>query len=117
MNTIDDSVIEAARVDGAGHFRTFVQIVLPSVLPTIAVFYLLGVLGMWNDYMTPLLWLPTYPNLALGMFQFQYDSAKYAATLPVILCGFVIVSVPSVIFYFCNQKLITSKMMVGGLKG
>lgn len=114
---VPDAYLEAARIDGAGHFRTFVQIALPPILPTVAVFYLLGVLGSWNDYQTPLMWLPSYANLAYGMFQFQYDTAKYAATLPQIMAGFIIVSVPSVIFYFCNQKLITSKMMVGGLKG
>lgn len=114
---VPNDYLEAARIDGAGHFRTFLQIALPPVLPTVAVFYLLGVLGSWNDYQTPLLWLPSYPNLAYGMFQFQYDTAKYASTLPQVMAGFVIVSVPSVIFYFCNQKLITSKMMVGGLKG
>lgn len=114
---VPDAYLEAARIDGAGHFRTFVQIALPPVLPTVAVFYLLAVLGSWNDYQTPLMWLPSYANLAYGMFQFQYDTAKYASTLPQIMAGFVIVSVPSVIFYFCNQKLITSKMMVGGLKG
>lgn len=114
---VPDAYLEAARIDGAGHFRTFLQIALPPVFPTVAVFYLLGVLGSWNDYQTPLMWLPSYANLAYGMFQFQYDTAKYAATLPQVMAGFVIVSVPSVIFYFCNQKLITSKMMVGGLKG
>ena len=117
FKSVPDEFLEAARIDGAGHFYTFIRISLPSVLPTVAVFYLLGVLGSWNDYQTPLIWLPSHPNLALGMFQYQYDAAKYAATLPQVLAGFVIVSIPSVIFYMCNQKLITSKMMVGGLKG
>lgn len=117
FRNVPNDYLEAARIDGAGHLRTFLQIALPPVFPTVAVFYLLAVLGSWSDYQTPLLWLPSYPNLAYGMFQFQYDTAKYAATLPQIMAGFVIVSIPSIIFYFSNQKLITSKMMVGGLKG
>jgi multiple sugar transport system permease protein len=117
FKSVPNEFLEAARIDGAGHFRTFVKISLPVVLPTVAVFYLLGVLGSWNNYQLPLIWLPSYPNLALGMFQFQYDASKFAATLPQVLAGFVIVSVPSVIFYVFNQKLIASKMMIGGLKG
>jgi ABC-type glycerol-3-phosphate transport system permease component len=108
---------EAAEIDGAGQFRIFLQIMLPAVLPAIAVFYIMGVLGKWNDYMTPLIWLPSFPNLALGVFQFQYDAAKYAATLPQIMAVFVVVSIPSVFFFVTNQRLMTSKLMVGGLKG
>lgn len=108
---------EAAEIDGAGHFRIFMQIMLPAIIPTIAVFYIMGVLGSWNDYMTPLIWLPSFPNLALGVFQFQYDAAKYAATLPQIMAIFVIISIPSTIFYVTNQRFMTSRIMIGGLKG
>lgn len=114
---IPKEMMEAARIDGAGHMTTFLRIHFPLVLPTFFLYYMLAVFGSWNDYNTPLVWLPSMPNLALGMFQFQYDAAKYAATLPQILAGFVIVSVPSVVFYLCNQKLITSRMVMSGLKG
>lgn len=116
-DAIPKEMMEAARIDGAGHFTTFFRIHFPLILPTFFLYYMLAVFASWNDYMTPLVWLPSFPNLALGMFQFQYDAAKYAATLPQVLAGFVIVSIPSVVFYLCNQKLITSRMVMSGLKG
>lgn len=116
-DAIPKEMMEAARIDGAGHFITFFRIHFPLILPTFFLYYMLAVFASWNDYMTPLVWLPSFPNLALGMFQFQYDAAKYAATLPQVLAGFVIVSIPSVVFYLCNQKLITSRMVMSGLKG
>ena len=117
FNGIDKTYMEAAQLDGAGHFRIFCTIMVPMVKSTVIVFYVLAVLGNWSNYQTPLIWLPSYPNLALGIYDFQYNAAKYAATLPQVLAGFVIISLPSIIFYFCNQKLIASKMVVGGLKG
>ncbi len=117
FNGIDNTYMEAAKIDGAGNFTIFLKIMTPMILPTVVVFYILAVLGTWNDYNTPLVWLPSYPNLALGMYDFQYNSSKYAATLPQVLAGFVLMSIPSVLFFSMNQKLITSKMMVGGLKG
>ena len=117
FNMVSDSYKEAATIDGAGPFTIFFRIYLPMTWTTPFVFYILSVLGAWNDYMTPLVWLPSYANVALGMFNFQYDAAKYSATLPEVLAGFVMMSVPSVLVYALNQNMMTSKLVVGGLKG
>ena len=116
-NAIPNEMMEAAQIDGAGHMQTYFHIHFPLMFPTIMLYYVLAVFGAWNDYMTPLIWLPSLPNVALGIYQFQYDAAKYAATLPQVLAAFVMMSIPSVIFYLCNQKLIVSKMVMSGLKG
>ena len=116
-DAIPKEMMEASQIDGAGHFQTFFHIHLPIMLPTIFLYYILGVFGTWNDYMTPLVWLPSMPNVALGIYQFQYDAAKYAATLPQVLAAFILMSIPTTIFYICNQKLIVSRMVMTGLKG
>ena len=114
---VPDDFMEAASIDGAGHFKTFLKIMLPPILPMALVFYVLAVLQSWADYQTPLVWLPSYPNLALGMYRFQFDIAKYSATLPQVLAGFVLMSIPSVFFFLANQSLISKNLIVGGLKG
>lgn len=117
FNRIDKEYAEAAKIDGAGELRIFLTIMLPMIKSTVFVFYILAVLGTWNNYELPLIWLPSYPNIAYGIHQFQYDAGKYGAILPEVLAGFVIISIPSVVFFGMNQKLIASKMVVGGLKG
>ena len=92
------------------------RIIVPMVLPTAVAQYLLGFIGAWNDYMTVVTWLPSYPNLAFGMFMFQTEAARYGAGMPHILAGFVIVAIPTSILWVAGQKLITSKIMIGGLK-
>ncbi len=108
---------EAAFIDGSSNIRTFFQVMMPMMIPTFAVTYVLGFLGTWNDYMTFLTWLPSYPNLALGMYMFQYNAKMYMVGTPVVLAGFTIIAVPTTILYLFSQKVIMAKLNVGGLKG
>ena len=107
---------EAAFIDGASHFRVMVQIMIPLVFPTCVVLYVLNFLGAWNDYSTFIIWLPSYPTLAYGMLYFQSQSAKYGATMPVIMAGFTIVAIPNIVLFLLSQNLIMAKFSVGGLK-
>lgn len=110
---------EAAFIDGAGHMKIMLRIMLPMVLPTCAVLFVLSFLGIWNDYTASLIWLPSYPNLAFGLYMFQQGATagSEGASAPVILAGFAVVMVPTIILYLASQKLILAKFNVGGLKG
>lgn len=110
---------EAAFIDGASHTQVFWSIMFPMVLPTCAVLYVLNFLGIWNDYTTPLIWLPSYPNLAYGLYIFQLNSTAGArgTNSPMVMAGFTIITIPTVLIYLLSQKLIMSKFTVGGLKG
>lgn len=109
---------EAVFIDGGGHLRVFTTIMLPMALPSGMVFVLLNFIAYWNDYSTFLFWLPRYANLARGIYNYQYDGRiSMGASIPDILAGFVVVSIPIVILYASVQKVITSNFVVGGLKG
>lgn len=108
---------EAAFIDGAGHYKVMFRIMLPLMIPTFSAIFLLSFLGTWNDYNTFIMWLPSYANLAYGMYLFQMDASSYGASMPQIMAGFIICMIPTVIIYIASQKLITSKLMIGGLKG
>jgi len=110
---------EAAFIDGASDYTVFFKIMLPMALPTCAVLFVLSFLGVWNDYATPLIWLPSYPNLAYALYILQINSSAGAvgATTPMIMAGFAIIMIPTVLLYFISQNLIVSKLNVGGLKG
>ena len=55
--SIPDEIVEAARIDGAGHLRIFLQVVLPLCRPLVAVLLLLTFLGSWNDYLRQMMTL------------------------------------------------------------
>lgn len=117
FNSIDKEYMEAARIDGAGELTILCCIMIPLAFPTIFIFYAMAVMTQWNNYELPLLWLPSYPNIAFGIYQFQSDAEKYGAVLPEVLAGFVIIAIPSVIFYAATQKMMAAKVAIGGLKG
>lgn len=112
---------DAARIDGASEYRIMFQIIIPMVIPTIATFFLLGFIGAWNTYEEFLIWYPSTPNLAFGLWKFQSGTGATAgsdgATIPQILAGFVIAMIPTMAIYLSAQGLISSKFTVGGLKG
>ena len=116
FKSISNSYAEAAKIDGAGHWAILMIIMLPMMLPTYVAQALLAFIGNWNDYMVMVTWLPSYANLAFGMYMFQAEAARNGVGMPHVLAGFVIVSIPTSIMWIASQKLITSKMMVGGLK-
>ena len=116
FKAIPNSYSEAVFIDGGGHLTVFTKIILPTVLPTLSALYVLGFIGNWNDYSASLIYLPSVPTLAYGLYVFQYDAAKYGASLPQILAGFTICSIPSVVLYCLFQPIITKSLAIGGLK-
>ena len=108
---------EAAFIDGAGHFTVMSRIMFPMIMPTFSTLFILGFIGHWNDYMVPITFLPSYPNLAYGMYNFQLEAARLGAAMPEILAGFVIVSIPTCVMYFTLQKFGLKNVRMGGLKG
>lgn len=114
---IPNDYSEAAFMDGAGHFQVMFRIMFPMILSTSAIFFFTGFIGSWNDYGTSLIWLPSHPTLAYGMYLFQQQSSKGSATVPEVLSGFLVIMIPTVILYLCVQNLIVSKLQIGGLKG
>lgn len=109
---------EAVFIDGGNDYTAFFKMYLPMILPTDVVIFILSFLGSWNDYQTFMIWLPSTPNLAYGLYQFQGISRKlFKASTVEIMAGFSLVIIPTVILYISSQKLILSKFTVGGLKG
>ena len=111
------SYAEASFIDGGSNFMTYIRIMMPMMLPTMAVIFVLGFLSAWNNYLDFLTWLPSYPNLAVGMYMFQYNAKLYMIGTPTVLAGFALIAIPTTLLYILSQKLIMAKMNVGGLKG
>lgn len=109
---------EAVFLDGGGHLTAFIKIMIPMIFPTFGVLSLLGFLGQWSDYQLFLVWLPSYANLAFGLYMMQNDlRVALAVTTPQILAAFVIVSIPTAALYISINKFFISSFQVGGLKG
>ena len=94
---------EAARIDGAGDFRIFLQIVLPLARPALATLAVLSFLANWNDFLWPVYVLLSPENLTLqpGLSQLQ---GAYSTHFAIVMAGAVIASVPVLILFFASRS-------------
>ncbi len=111
------SYAESAFIDGASHIKVMFKIMFPLMMPVFSTLFVLAFVANWNDYMITVTWLPSYPNLAYGMYKFQADATKNAIGMPTILAGFVVVMIPTIILYTASQRMILKNLTMGGLKG
>ncbi|MCL2752251.1 MAG: carbohydrate ABC transporter permease [Firmicutes bacterium] len=114
--TLSKEYSESASIDGAGHMQIFLQIMLPMALPAIATLLLLGFIGVWNDYMTPIKYLPSYPTMASGLFIYE-TVAKHNMDKPVYFAGVMMCAVPPLLLFVMFREKFMTNMSIGGLKG
>jgi raffinose/stachyose/melibiose transport system permease protein/N-acetylglucosamine transport system permease protein len=110
------SYAEAVFIDGGGHFTVFFKIMLPQASMSILTLAIVAFIGVWNDYMTVLLYLPDYPTLAAGLYRIKLSFTRYA-DFPSYYAGLVIATVPVIIVFSCFSDTIMNNFSVGGLKG
>lgn len=108
--------MEAAKIDGAGDFQCYFRIIIPMTKPLFGAMFLTGWLGEWNSYEGALIYLPSLPTLPVGIYQFNTEMI-YQARLDILFAACVIVAIPAIILFTAFNKLITTSVSVGGLKG
>ncbi len=109
------SYAEAAFIDGAGNFRVFISIMVPMLMPTLSAMAIMAFIGNWNAYETILLYLPKMPNLAAGLYTYEFGM-KYTANQPIYFAGVMLSLFPIVTLFLIFQNTIMSKIYIGGLK-
>lgn len=107
---------ESAFLDGASNLKVFFKIMYPQAVPLIVSMAILNVIGLWNDYMTPYLYLSSKPTVALGVYNIQKNAESYGA-YPQAFAAMAFMTVFVLAIYAGFSKTIMSSMSVGGLKG
>ena len=116
FSSISWEYAESAFLDGAGNLRVFFSIMYPQALPLIVSMAILNVIGLWNDYMTPYLFLHSKPTVALGVYSIQTRAERNGA-MPQAFAAMTFMTIFVLIIYAAFSKTIMSSMSVGGLKG
>lgn len=115
MDTVSRNLDEAARIDGASHFRIYSTIILPVVKPIITFLAISSFTGPWMDFIFPKMVLrsPENQTLALGLFAFVSDKKNEFTNFA---AGSLIIAVPFVIFFLLTQKAMMMSMGAGAVK-
>ena len=110
------SYAEAARIDGANEFLIFFKISLPMAKSVIAALFVQSFIGLWQDYGSVLIYFPSYPTLATGLFTYSARAA-YVMDTPTYFAGLLIANIPITILFCIFNKTMLENITIGGLKG
>ena len=117
-STLPLELLEAARIDGAGEFRTFNQIALPLMKPAIAVQAIFSFVGSWNNYFTPALILTDDSKKTLPILIATLRSADYLKfDMGQVYMMITFSILPVIVVYLILSKNIVSGLAVGAVKG
>lgn len=136
IDALPDSILESARIDGAGEFRTFFNIVLPLCMPVLATVALFTAVYQWNSWLDVFLYNSS--NIKLSTLQYELQKilqnssassspesafsnpdaqASMVTPLSIRATMTIVASVPMIVLYPFLQKYFVKGMMVGGVKG
>jgi multiple sugar transport system permease protein len=117
---IPTELIEAARVDGAGEFRTFLRIGLPLLGPGIVTVLLFTIVATWNNYFLPLIMLkdPDWYPLTLGLnaWNAQAATAGGEVVFDLVITGSLLTIIPLIAAFLLLQRYWQSGLAAGGVK-
>ena len=117
MKEIPKELLEAARVDGAGHVRVFFQLLLPLLTPALAAFGIFQFLWVWNDLLVSLVFLGGTPDVApLTVRVAELSGTRGNAWFLLSAGAFISMVVPVVVF-LALQRYFVRGLLAGGLKG
>lgn len=112
------SFTEAAKIDGASNWTIMVKIAFPLVFNVMSTVLLINFINFWNDYQTPLLYMPAYPTVAYGLFQLNMGAVRgKMANVPAKMSASLLVVVPIVVLFVIFQGRLLGSLTVGGVKG
>lgn len=119
MVTIPDSLIEAARIDGAGDFTVFRKIVLPISTPSLGALAILQFLSKWNELLFPKTMLTKEKLMPIMVILPTLNEIDSARSVPweLVLAGCTLVTVPLVIVFLIFQNKFLSSVTLGAVKG
>ena len=115
FSSISDTYREAAEIDGAGHFTVLFKIMMPLVSSTTFAISIMTFIQLWNAYEQPMLYLPSMPTIAYGLFQFSKSS--HSANAPALMSAAYMVCIPTIILFIIFRDKIMVNVSVGGIKG
>lgn len=116
FRTTPRDLLEAARLDGAGHLRTWWSVVLPLALPALVTVAIVQALWVWNEVLIAVVFLQTEQlrTLMVGLTLFQ---GRYDLNVPLVMAGMLWATIPMLLLYLVGQRYFIRGLTAGAVKG
>jgi ABC-type glycerol-3-phosphate transport system permease component len=118
MDGLPNSLLESAKLDGAGHFLIFARILFPISTPAIGALTILTFLGKWNDYLWPLTFLtkPEVMPIMVVLPQLKDKDFTWSVPWEILMAACSIIVIPLIVVFFIFQKHFMSSVVIGAVK-
>jgi multiple sugar transport system permease protein len=116
MLTLPRDLEDAAKIDGCGHLRIYLQIVLPLVKPALATIAIFTFMGSWNDFVRPLIYITDLDLMPLSLGLQMFKGAHAAEWGPLMAASLIMV-LPVIVLFFSAQKYFIQGVTLTGMKG
>lgn len=116
QSALPDELLEAARMDGAGFFRTYWTIALPVLRPALAFLGIFTFVNTWNDYLWPLVVLIDSNHVTLQVALSQLNGL-YVSDYSVVMAGTLVAIIPLIIVFLFGARHFIKNIAAGALKG
>ncbi|WP_374225791.1 MULTISPECIES: carbohydrate ABC transporter permease [unclassified Microbacterium] len=116
IQDIPDSLIEAARIDGASELRIFARIVMPLCGPALATLAILTFLGSWNNFLWPLVVAQSESMYTLPVALSLYSVGQNSTNYGVLLAGSVLIITPVLLMFLALQRYFVQGIAATGIK-
>lgn len=113
---VSKAYTEAAKIDGASNMRIMTQIIFPLIKNTFLTIMLINFVAYWNDYQTPMVYIPSYPTMAYGLYLYNFSTISAISDTPMKIAGCMIVFLPILIVFIVFQKRLMGNISMGGVK-
>lgn len=117
LTSIPNDLMDAAKLDGCGYFRTFAQVFFPLMKGAVGTQLTLWFMGIWNDYLAPVIFLRSEKQWTLQVVIRSFN-AYYAiqSDYALIMAASVIAMIPTIVLFFCFQRVIIESVAISGIK-
>ncbi|UUP18659.1 carbohydrate ABC transporter permease [Nitratireductor thuwali] len=117
MRTIPKEMVEAARLDGAGHFQIYWHVALPLSRNALVTLAILTFMQTWGNFMWPLIVAPSPEMYTVGQVVGLFNSPYSHQTVDVVMTANLLAAVPPLIFFLIFQRQIVEGIAMSGSKG
>jgi raffinose/stachyose/melibiose transport system permease protein len=116
VSSIPSEIDEAAIIDGASPLRLFFSIILPLLRPAMITVIVVTSVGIYNDFTSPLYFLPGAQNVTAQLTLFSYIS-QFTSQWNLLFANVVVITIPPLVMFMFFQRQIVSGMTAGAIKG
>lgn len=112
---IPDDLVEAARIDGASDMFIYSRVIVPLIKPALGALTIFTFLGLWNDYLGPLLYLSRTSNMTMPL-AIKFFSGQHKSDVGAIMASATLIMLPVTTVFLCLQRQFVEGIAITGMK-